>query len=145
VLGGDALRHQFDSDVGLIGYGVRPFARHRGLASWERRSGRPLPPWEWAGLSCPASGMTSPRPHGRPHRWRPGRHPRHRAWSGAALLDHLEIGEVASAQGGRWEPLSRAWTRTDWRGRRYRQRWFGVSASSVGLAKGVGGRARWSP
>lgn len=34
VLGGIALRHQFNDDVGHIGYGVRPAARQRGLASW---------------------------------------------------------------------------------------------------------------
>jgi predicted acetyltransferase len=34
VLGGIVLRHKFDDDVGHIGYGVRPSARRRGLASW---------------------------------------------------------------------------------------------------------------
>jgi predicted acetyltransferase len=34
VLGGIALRHFFDDDLGHIGYGVRPSARRRGLASW---------------------------------------------------------------------------------------------------------------
>jgi predicted acetyltransferase len=34
VLGGIALRHKFDNDLGQIGYGVRPSARRRGLASW---------------------------------------------------------------------------------------------------------------
>lgn len=34
VLGGIVLRHQFDDDVGRIGYGVRPSARRRGLANW---------------------------------------------------------------------------------------------------------------
>ncbi|HTF06796.1 MAG TPA: GNAT family N-acetyltransferase [Asanoa sp.] len=34
VLGGIALRHKFDDDLGQIGYGVRPSARRRGLASW---------------------------------------------------------------------------------------------------------------
>ncbi|WP_437774036.1 GNAT family N-acetyltransferase [Arthrobacter sp. KNU40] len=37
VLGGIALRHEFDEFVqraGHIGYGVRPSARRRGLASW---------------------------------------------------------------------------------------------------------------
>lgn len=34
VLGGIALRHVFDDDIGHIGYGVRPSARRRGLASW---------------------------------------------------------------------------------------------------------------
>ena len=34
VLGGIALRHNFDDLVGYIGYGVRPSARRRGLASW---------------------------------------------------------------------------------------------------------------
>jgi len=34
VLGGIALRHIFDDDHGHIGYGVRPSARRRGLASW---------------------------------------------------------------------------------------------------------------
>jgi predicted acetyltransferase len=34
VLGGIALRHKFDNDLGHIGYGVRPSARRRGLASW---------------------------------------------------------------------------------------------------------------
>ena len=34
MLGGIALRHKFDDDVGHIGYGIRPSARRRGLASW---------------------------------------------------------------------------------------------------------------
>jgi predicted acetyltransferase len=34
VLGGIALRHRFDNDLGQIGYGVRPSARRRGLAGW---------------------------------------------------------------------------------------------------------------
>ena len=34
VLGGIVLRHIFDDNVGHIGYGVRPTARRRGLASW---------------------------------------------------------------------------------------------------------------
>ena len=34
VVGGIALRHLFDDDRGHIGYGVRPSARRRGLASW---------------------------------------------------------------------------------------------------------------
>lgn len=34
VLGGFALRHQFDDLRGWIGYGVRPSARRRGLATW---------------------------------------------------------------------------------------------------------------
>ncbi|MEV4410366.1 GNAT family N-acetyltransferase [Catellatospora sp. NPDC049609] len=34
VLGGFALRHQFDDLRGSIGYGVRPSARRRGLATW---------------------------------------------------------------------------------------------------------------
>lgn len=34
VLGGIALPHEFDDDIGHIGYGVRPSARRRGLASW---------------------------------------------------------------------------------------------------------------
>jgi len=34
VQGGIALRHLFDDDLGQIGYGVRPSARRRGLASW---------------------------------------------------------------------------------------------------------------
>ncbi|WP_166379659.1 GNAT family N-acetyltransferase [Catellatospora methionotrophica] len=34
VLGGIALRHQQNDDLGQIGYGVRPSARRRGLASW---------------------------------------------------------------------------------------------------------------
>ncbi|MFC0003799.1 GNAT family N-acetyltransferase [Micromonospora siamensis] len=33
VLGGIALRHQ-PSDLGQIGYGIRPSARRRGLATW---------------------------------------------------------------------------------------------------------------
>ncbi|MFD6391695.1 GNAT family N-acetyltransferase [Nocardia sp. NPDC060259] len=33
VLGGMALRHEF-SDLGHIGYGIRPSARRRGLATW---------------------------------------------------------------------------------------------------------------
>ncbi len=34
VLGGIVLRHKFDDDIGQIGYGIRPSARRRGLASW---------------------------------------------------------------------------------------------------------------
>jgi predicted acetyltransferase len=34
ILGGIALRHIFDDDIGHIGYGVRPSARRRGLAGW---------------------------------------------------------------------------------------------------------------
>lgn len=34
VLGGIVLRHFLDDSVGHIGYGVRPTARRRGLASW---------------------------------------------------------------------------------------------------------------
>jgi len=34
VQGGIALRHHFDDEIGQIGYGVRPSARRRGLASW---------------------------------------------------------------------------------------------------------------
>jgi predicted acetyltransferase len=34
VLGGIVLRHKFDDRFGHIGYGVRPSARRRGLASW---------------------------------------------------------------------------------------------------------------
>jgi predicted acetyltransferase len=34
VLGGIALRHYFDDRFGHIGYGIRPSARRRGLASW---------------------------------------------------------------------------------------------------------------
>ena len=34
VLGGIALRHKFNDVTGHIGYGVRPSARRRGLASW---------------------------------------------------------------------------------------------------------------
>jgi predicted acetyltransferase len=34
VLGGIALRHLFDDQRGHIGYGVRPSARRRGVASW---------------------------------------------------------------------------------------------------------------
>ncbi|MFI5916710.1 GNAT family N-acetyltransferase [Dactylosporangium sp. NPDC051541] len=34
VLGGIALRHHLDDDLGHIGYGVRPSARRRGLAGW---------------------------------------------------------------------------------------------------------------
>lgn len=34
VLGGIDLRHRYDDDLGQIGYGIRPSARRRGLASW---------------------------------------------------------------------------------------------------------------
>jgi len=34
VLGGIVLRHKFDERFGHIGYGIRPSARRRGLASW---------------------------------------------------------------------------------------------------------------
>jgi predicted acetyltransferase len=34
VLGGVTLRHKLDETVGQIGYGVRPSARRRGLATW---------------------------------------------------------------------------------------------------------------
>jgi predicted acetyltransferase len=34
VLGGIALRHHLDEALGQIGFGVRPSARRRGLATW---------------------------------------------------------------------------------------------------------------
>ena len=34
IVGGIALRHNFDDDYGRIGYGIRPSARRRGLAGW---------------------------------------------------------------------------------------------------------------
>lgn len=34
VMGGIVLRHRFDENVGYIGYGVRPSARRRGIATW---------------------------------------------------------------------------------------------------------------
>ena len=34
ILGGFALRHQYDERRGWIGYGVRPSARRRGVAAW---------------------------------------------------------------------------------------------------------------
>src|SRR3954463_16598251 len=34
VMGGIALRHKFDDEIGHIGYGIRPSARRRGLAAW---------------------------------------------------------------------------------------------------------------
>ncbi|GGL09939.1 GNAT family N-acetyltransferase [Mangrovihabitans endophyticus] len=34
VLGGIGLRHHLDDEVGHVGYGVRPSARGRGLATW---------------------------------------------------------------------------------------------------------------
>ncbi|MEV4347961.1 GNAT family N-acetyltransferase [Actinoplanes sp. NPDC049596] len=34
VLGGIALRHLYDDRLGQIGYGIRPSARRRGVASW---------------------------------------------------------------------------------------------------------------
>lgn len=34
ILGAFALRHRYDEARGYIGYGVRPSARRRGLASW---------------------------------------------------------------------------------------------------------------
>jgi len=34
ILGGIALRHTLDETLGHIGYGVRPSARRRGLATW---------------------------------------------------------------------------------------------------------------
>ncbi|MDY7090445.1 MAG: GNAT family N-acetyltransferase [Actinomycetota bacterium] len=34
VLGGIALRHRYDNELGHIGYGVRPSARRRGIANW---------------------------------------------------------------------------------------------------------------
>ena len=34
ILGGIALRHYFDDRFGHIGYGIRPSARRRGLATW---------------------------------------------------------------------------------------------------------------
>lgn len=34
ILGGFALRHHFDDLRGYIGYGIRPAARRRGLATW---------------------------------------------------------------------------------------------------------------
>lgn len=37
VLGGIVLRHRFDDEVGHLGYGIRPSARRRGLATWALR------------------------------------------------------------------------------------------------------------
>jgi predicted acetyltransferase len=34
LMGGIALRHKFDDDVGHIGYGIRPSGRRRGMATW---------------------------------------------------------------------------------------------------------------
>ena len=34
MLGGIGLRHRLDDEVGHLGYGIRPSARRRGLASW---------------------------------------------------------------------------------------------------------------
>ena len=34
VVGGIALRHVYDDNLGHIGYGIRPSDRRRGLASW---------------------------------------------------------------------------------------------------------------
>ncbi|MBM2623676.1 GNAT family N-acetyltransferase [Actinoplanes sp. LDG1-06] len=34
IVGGIALRHKIDNGLGQIGYGIRPSARRRGLASW---------------------------------------------------------------------------------------------------------------
>ncbi|MDI6102720.1 GNAT family N-acetyltransferase [Actinoplanes sp. NEAU-A12] len=34
ILGGIALRHHYDDGAGHIGYGIRPSARGRGLATW---------------------------------------------------------------------------------------------------------------
>jgi predicted acetyltransferase len=34
IVGGITLRHKFDDALGHIGYGIRPSARRRGLASW---------------------------------------------------------------------------------------------------------------
>ena len=34
VLGGIALRHVPDDEIGQVGYGIRPSARRRGLAGW---------------------------------------------------------------------------------------------------------------
>lgn len=34
ILGGIALRHTLDDKLGQIGYGVRPSARRRGVATW---------------------------------------------------------------------------------------------------------------
>ena len=34
VVGGIALRHHLDDDLGHLGYGIRPSARRRGLATW---------------------------------------------------------------------------------------------------------------
>ncbi len=92
ILGGIALRHIFDDDIGHIGYGIRPSARRRGLASWalgemlkEARAAlgpgprpHPLP-----------RGQHRLRPHDRTQRRHPRRHLRHRAPSNEALLDRL--------------------------------------------------------
>jgi predicted acetyltransferase len=38
VLGGFAVRHQYDDRFGWIGYGIRPSARRRGVATWALRA-----------------------------------------------------------------------------------------------------------
>jgi len=37
ILGGFALRHQYDDQLGRVGYGIRPSARGRGVATWSLR------------------------------------------------------------------------------------------------------------
>ncbi|AGL20599.1 GNAT family N-acetyltransferase [Actinoplanes sp. N902-109] len=64
VLGGAALRHRLDERTGHVGYGIRPSARRRGVASWalrqlldqawEREIGRVL-------LVCAADNIASAR------------------------------------------------------------------------------------
>ncbi|MFC7549977.1 GNAT family N-acetyltransferase [Plantactinospora sp. GCM10030261] len=65
VLGGIALRHILDDDIGQIGYGIRPSARRRGLAGWalgemlkEARDGLG---WDRVLIPCLADNVASAR------------------------------------------------------------------------------------
>jgi predicted acetyltransferase len=65
VLGGIALRHHFDDAAGHIGYGIRPSARRRGLASWALgemlREARAALPVDRVLVVCEAGNLASAR------------------------------------------------------------------------------------
>ena len=65
VLGGIALRHIVDDDIGQIGYGIRPCARRRGLAGWALREmlaeARAVLGWDRVLVPCLADNVASAR------------------------------------------------------------------------------------
>ena len=100
MLGGIALRHTFDDDLGHIGYGVRPSARRRGLASWalgevlvEARAALGV---DRVLVPCLSDNTASARTIERCGAgvWKASAH---RPRTGEALLDHRLICEYATA------------------------------------------------